>query len=170
MATIHYESSQDFFTPTPSSVKMVCDRVLGQLGKPDVEIGVYFISAQHMCDLHGEYMDDPTLTDCITFPIETEDPKGYLGDVFIAPYAAKVYFEEFASIQSHKDRSPLTIDELALEVTRYLVHTLLHLCGYEDTTKEKAQIMRQQENEMVEQLRSCEHLLKQEASSTTAVK
>lgn len=160
MASIHYENSQDFFTPTDQSVISLCQHVLTILEKPDVEIGVYFISAEHMCELHGEHMDDPTLTDCITFPIETQDPSGYLGDVFIAPYAAKVYLEDFRSVSIQSSSAALSQDEIALEVTRYLVHTLLHLCGYEDTTKEKAKRMRKEEDALLENLKEQNLLLK----------
>lgn len=159
MATVYFENRQDFYTPNPALIHSICDHVLAEFGKSSVEVGVFFISGEEMCDLHEEHMEDPTLTDCITFPIETDDPNGYLGDVFIAPVAAKVYLEDLAPNPGSK-KFPLTPEALGAEITRYLVHTLLHLCGLQDQTREQSKEMRESEDKFLTQLSAKNLLLK----------
>ena len=164
LTTVYFENSQDFFKVREESVHAFCDFVLSCLEKPQVEIGVYFVGQDRICDLHEEHMEDPTLTDCITFPIETDDPQGYLGDVFICPYAAKVYLEELGpTVDSSSTTSAKELHNAQkvyqMEVSRYLVHTLLHLCGYRDETAQQQRAMRQKEDELLEMLQKEDLLL-----------
>ena len=88
--------------------------------------------------LHGTFFQDPTPTDCITFPIDVGDtpllgPK-ILGEVFVCPKIALEY-------------SP---DNPYLELTLYIAHTLLHLKGYNDQEEEDSLEMRSKEQEILE--------------------
>ena len=72
--------------------------------------------------LHEEYFNDPSPTDCITFPIDEKEEDTFyrvLGDVFVCPEVALSYS------QTHI----LDVEE---ELTLYIVHGLLHLLGYDD--------------------------------------
>lgn len=89
------------------------------------ELSVYFVSEKKICALHKKYFDDPTPTDCITFPIDAS----YLGDLFISPAAALRYDPE----------KPYR------ETTLYLVHGLLHLLGYDDIDPLQRKAMRKME-------------------------
>ena len=56
-------------------------------------MGVYFVTMKEICRLHDQFFNDPSPTDCITFPIDLDPATAdrYLGDIFIAPEAALAY-------------------------------------------------------------------------------
>ncbi len=103
------------------------------------EIAVHLVNTQEITRLHAEFFDDPTPTDCITFPIDSPTPlskpiKDYchLGEVFICPATAINYCNTHGG-------SPQK------ETLLYLIHGLLHLLGYEDENEESKKEMRAQE-------------------------
>ena len=80
------------------------------------------------------YLDDPSVTDCISFPMDSDqqsDPSSYrlLGDVFICPQVAKNYASRVGG-DSYR------------ELSLYLVHGLLHLIGYDDIKEKDRRAMR----------------------------
>lgn len=105
---------------------------------------VHLVSKQRIKELHLELFNDPSVTDCITQPFDlpkTKKTPHYLGEVFVCPWVAKTYAQK-------KGFDPY--DELTL----YIIHTLLHLSGLEDTTPEKAAKMRVAEKKVLEHLKS----------------
>ena len=85
--------------------------------------GLHFCDEVEMARLHGEFMNDPTPTDVMSFEGD-EDDEGYLGDVIVCVDVAKKESE-------HHEH-----DELA-ELQFYVVHGLLHLMGYDDESEEE---------------------------------
>jgi probable rRNA maturation factor len=63
-----------------------------------------------MARVHGDFMDDPTETDVITFPY---------GEILICPAVARDRAKEYGH-------------EADQEVLLYALHGLLHLTGYDD--------------------------------------
>jgi probable rRNA maturation factor len=84
------------------------------LGQVPEEVAVALVDDVMIAEVHGQYMDDPTPTDVITFPY------GESGELLISVETAEL---------QRKDYGTLWENEIAL----YLVHGILHLCGYEDT-------------------------------------
>ncbi len=104
------------------------------------EIAVNIVDAKTIADLHKKFFNDPSPTDCITFPIDDkEEPHCFLGEVFICPEQALSY------CKGSKD----PYEETAL----YLVHSILHLSGYDDIKSEDKKIMKKKE-------KSCMKVLK----------
>ena len=97
------------------------------------EISIYFVSEKKICHLHQEFFDDPTPTDCITFPIDDS----YLGDIFICPTAALRY----------DPKSPYEETQL------YLVHGILHLLGYDGLEPKAKRTMRKMEKKCMDHLK-----------------
>ena len=85
------------------------------------EITIHFVDTEHISALHLRFFNDASPTDCMSFPIDSPNEKGYcvLGEVFVCPKTALEYAKEH-------NRDPYR------ETTLYLVHSLLHLLGYED--------------------------------------
>ena len=85
------------------------------------EVSVYFVDTQKISQMHEEFFDDPTTTDCISFPMDPPDAKGYkvMGDVFVCPETAIRYVAEHGG-------------NCYEELTLYVIHGLLHLLGYDD--------------------------------------
>ena len=100
------------------------------------EVGLYFVTKRKIGALHRQFFNDPTPTDCITFPIDSS----YLGDIFICPAIAKEYARDH------------NVDPLE-ETLLYLVHGILHLAGYDDIDPKERKIMRKME-------KNCMHHLK----------
>ncbi len=88
-------------------------------------LSVYFVGVRKICEIHGEFFDDPTETDCMTFPIDQE----FLGECVICPKVAL----------RRNRKKPHE------ETSHYLIHCLLHLIGYDDIDKKKQVIMRKEE-------------------------
>lgn len=97
------------------------------------EISINFVDTATICDLHAEYFDDPTTTDCISFPMDDEDEEyRVLGEVFVCPRTAIDYAEE-----NKTDPQEETI--------LYVIHGLLHLIGLDDIEEEDREEMRRRE-------------------------
>lgn len=108
------------------------------------EVSLQFVGEEEIAKLHGDFFGDPTVTDCITFPMDEEDDVegGYrfLGEVFICPSAALSYTHEFGG-------DPYE------EISLYVVHGLLHLLGHEDKDDESEAAMREAEKRLMAVLR-----------------
>jgi len=93
-----------------------------------------FCSDKYLHKLNVEYLDHDTLTDIITFPINSYPIQS---DVFISIDRVK---------DNAGDRNILFEDELH----RVIVHGLLHLLGYGDKTDDEKKIMRTKEDECLQ--------------------
>jgi len=93
------------------------------------KISLYFVSSKKITELHQDFFNDPTPTDCITFPI---DPLKE-GEIFVCPKTALSYDPEHPY----------------LETTLYVIHTLLHLMGYDDIDKRKRASMVRKQNRLL---------------------
>jgi probable rRNA maturation factor len=117
------------------AAKAIIKAVLQEEHQPCDEVSLYFVTTEEICSLHKQYFNDPSPTDCISFPID-EDPTAHyrvLGDVFVCPETAINY-------------AALHNTDPYEEVTLYIIHGLLHLIGYDDMSDEDAAIMRQAES------------------------
>ncbi len=98
------------------------------------EVTFQFVTAPKISSLHADFFNDPTITDCITFPMDTKEtpPPRILGEVFICPKVAIEYAKKHAGNPYH-------------ETLLYIVHGLLHLLGYDDIEAQDRKLMRQKE-------------------------
>lgn len=129
----------------PKSVKLVVKEVLSLENSATDEVSIHFVTQEEIAQLHLEYFDDPSPTDCISFPIDANPDPIYhiLGEIFVCPKIALEY-----TLKSGKG----TIDESYLEITLYVVHGLLHLLGYDDIETTDQLRMRQEEGRLMEHL------------------
>lgn len=102
------------------------------------EVAIHFIGTKAMCQLHGKYFNDFSLTDCISFPMHNTFDLGYstLGEVFVCTQVAFAYARKWGS-------------DPYQEATRYMVHGLLHLLGYDDIKKKERSYMREAEERLL---------------------
>ncbi len=103
------------------------------------EFHVHFVTQQRICKLHQEFFNDPSPTDCISFPSESP----CLGEVVICPKAAIDY-------------AP---DSFYEELTLYLVHGILHCLGYDDIEKKDRSKMRKMEKKFMSILKNKNKLI-----------
>ena len=136
---IEIQNLQEDMAIDVSHVEKVVNHILQFLEMKGDEISLRFVSNEEMCKLHKDYFNDPSPTDCITFPLE-KDPSGYhnLGECVICPKAAI----DFDSENRYK------------ELTLYIVHTLLHIMGLSDIEEDEIAKMRAFEAKCMEELQS----------------
>ncbi len=92
------------------------------------KLSIYFVTEQMISEQHALHFGDPTVTDCITFPID----KRFLGEILICPEAALEY----------KHQDPYE------EVTLYIIHSILHLIGFDDQNKIERALMKREEKKL----------------------
>lgn len=132
---VHIQNRQSYLPFIPSSIEEMVSSLLEKLSVKTDEISFHFVSKEEIGKLHDEFFDDPSPTDCITFPIDSPNAEGsyhLLGEVFICPEVAL----EYAS--THK------IDPYE-ELKLYVIHGILHLLGYDDIEEEDREEMRSME-------------------------
>ncbi|WP_213318637.1 rRNA maturation RNase YbeY [Chlamydiifrater volucris] len=123
------------------SVKQVVGFVVRHLSVSTDLLYVHFVEEHTLAKLHGRLFNDPSLTDTITVPIDAPgEPSSphVLGEIFIDPKAAHRYLSRQAK--------EITEEALYKEITRYVVHSILHLVGYDDIAPEDRRKMRRKEN------------------------
>ncbi len=132
------------------SVEKVISFLFTKLKISSNEIIVHLVSKKKICQVHQLFFNDPSPTDCISFPIDSSSDKrsGHtiLGEIFICPKVAIEY--------GKKNQ----IDPY-VETTRYLVHGLLHLLGYDDIRPDERSRMHAKENRCIKLLLSQNLLL-----------
>ena len=104
------------------------------LAKGDVSVAV--VDDETIARLHGEFLDDPTPTDVLSFVLD-DTPESFEGEVVVSAETA-------ASSAPRYGNTPE--DELLL----YVIHGALHLVGYDDATPCERAVMRKREREYME--------------------
>ena len=93
-------------------------------------IDVILVERAVMARVHGNFFDDPTETDVITFPY---------GEILVCPAVAR-------------DQAPGHGLEVEEEVLLYALHGLLHLAGYDDVTPALARRMARAQNRLLKRV------------------
>lgn len=142
---IHIIQKQNDLKISSPSVKNVVRAFSSSAKVQYDEVTIHFVDTETICDLHAEYFNDPSPTDCISFPMDDINEAGYkmMGDVFVCPQTAVDY------VKAHGG-------DVYQEVTLYVVHGLLHLMGLDDIEEEEIQAMRAAESVHLEHLRKKE--------------
>jgi probable rRNA maturation factor len=109
--------------------------ILIQSGEKDAAIGVPVVDDSTIARLHGEFLDDPTPTDVLSFVLENS-PDRLEGEIAVSADTARSSAESY-------DWPPEN------ELLLYVIHGTLHLVGYDDITPKKRKIMRQKEQEFL---------------------
>ncbi len=94
------------------------------------ELSIAFVSRSEISRIHYEFMQNNSPTDVITFSGDLED--GTAGEICVCPEIAYQYAK-----QNGKN--------FAEELTLYLAHGYLHLCGFDDIQDEDQIEMRKAE-------------------------
>ena len=102
--------------PLQSRLKAALPLLPRPLPRELSEIHIVLVDRATIARVHGQFMDDPTETDVITFPY---------GEILVCPAVAHDRARELK----------LKPDD---EVLLYALHGLLHLAGYDDTTPKLA--------------------------------
>ena len=106
----------------------------------EFDLSVCFVNASEITSLNERFLHHKGPTDVITFDYsDTGAASGILGEIFICI--------DQAVSQARRFRTTWQSD-----LVRYLIHGLLHLCGYDDRTAKSRREMKAAENRLVRQL------------------
>jgi probable rRNA maturation factor len=113
-------------------IRAIVQGVLDGEGVADAEISLAFVDNATIHALNKRYLNHDEPTDVLSFPLSEPSAKKLAGELVIG---AEVALAE-AQRRGHHVRA-----ELAL----YVIHGLLHLCGFDDKSEAAAREMRQRE-------------------------
>jgi probable rRNA maturation factor len=115
--------------------------VLAQLpGISEWELTFYFVTGRRMAAINETHLGHTGPTDVITFDYnDPERPGCIMGEIFICVPVAVTQARAFRTTWQS-------------EVIRYLVHSILHLCNYDDSKPAARRKMKLLENRIVRQL------------------
>jgi probable rRNA maturation factor len=132
--TIDFETEDINFELT--NYQQVSEWINQVIHKHDYQLGALtyiFCSDEYLHQINLDYLDHDTYTDIITF--DNADEEGIIeGDIFVSIDRVK---------ENAQDLNVSFDDELH----RVLIHGVLHLLGFDDTTPELKNNMREKENE-----------------------
>src|SRR5438270_4879527 len=119
MGKISIASPQETVPIDRGRMREVVRAVLEGEGAGDAEISLAFVDNPTIHRLNKRYLDHDEPTDVLSFPLTEPGAKKLAGEVVLGV--------EVAAAQA-AERGHDTQAELSL----YLIHGLLHLCGYDD--------------------------------------
>lgn len=97
------------------------------------EINYIFCGDDYLLNINQTYLKHDTFTDIITFPLTGTDENVISGEIYI-------------SIDRVKENADQYGKQYFDELSRVMVHGLLHLLGYDDQTAKEKSVMRQKED------------------------
>lgn len=123
---------------TDAQVRRVVRAALAFGERPQADLSVVFVDDATLARMHGTWLGDPSPTDVISFDLEGGGG-GAEGELYVSV--------ERASAVAKRRRV-----RLERELSLYLVHGCLHLCGYDDKRPRARSRMRSAEATVLAQL------------------
>ncbi len=132
MSKIAIHSPQEAVPIDRGRMRDISRAVFEGEGVRDYEISLAFVDNPTIHRLNKQYLDHDEPTDVLSFPYSGENAKKLEGELIVGvEVAAEQSAERGHDVQA----------ELAL----YVIHGLLHLCGYDDKSPKAKKEMRERE-------------------------
>lgn len=132
MSKISIANPQEIEPLDRGRLREIVRTVLSSEGVADFEISLAFVDNATIHRLNKRYLDHDEPTDVLSFPLSDPNAKRLAGELVIG---AEIALAE-AQARGHDVHG-----ELAL----YVIHGLLHLCGFDDKSASGAAAMRERE-------------------------
>jgi probable rRNA maturation factor len=132
MSKIAIHSPQEMVAIDRGRLREIARAVLEGEGVPEYEISLALVDNPTIHRLNKQYLDHDEPTDVLSFPYSAANSKKLEGELVIGVEIA---------LEQAKERGHDVQAELAL----YVVHGLLHLCGYDDKSADAEKEMRERE-------------------------
>ena len=139
MIRVSIASPQDIVAIDRASLRHIVKSVLQGEDIPEAEVSLAFVDNPTIHQLNKRYLQHDEPTDVLSFPLSEPNVRRLAGELVIGA--------EMAKLQAESRGHPVEA-ELAL----YVIHGLLHLCGYDDNTAADAAAMHQRERQYLQQL------------------
>src|SRR5262245_6007444 len=125
MAKIAVAVPQDAVEIDSRRMREVGRAVLAGEDIKDYEISLAFVDNNTIHRLNKRYLNHDEPTDVLSFPLSAPDAKKLSGELVIGAEVA----QREAAERGH---------DVQAELALYVIHGLLHLCGYDDKTDDDA--------------------------------
>src|SRR5262245_54229517 len=139
MSKVSIASPQETVPIERRRFREVAQAVLDGEGVRDYEISLAFVDNATIHALNKRYLDHDEPTDVLSFPLSEPSAKKLSGELVIGAEVA---------LAQAQDRGHDVQAELALCV----IHGLLHLCGFDDKSEQRALEMRDRERHYLREL------------------
>jgi len=128
-----FSEDTDFKLPHPIKTRRWIKRVIEEEGFALNQLNYIFCSDEYLLDVNKEYLEHDYYTDIITFD-NSEEEETIEGDLFI-------------SVDRIKNNAEQMNIPFETELKRVMIHGVLHLTGYDDTSEELKKEIRLKEDE-----------------------
>jgi probable rRNA maturation factor len=139
MARVSIANQQEAVEIDRKRLREIVATVLEGEDKAESELSLAFVDNPTIHRLNMRYLQHDEPTDVLSFPLSEPTAKRLSGELVIGAEVAKMQAEE---------RGHDTQAELAL----YVIHGLLHLCGYDDKNDAAEKQMRERERHYLRRL------------------
>jgi len=129
---ISIASPQELVPIDRGQMREIVRAVLCEEGISEAEISLAFVDNPAIHQLNKRYLGHDEPTDVLSFPMSDPGSKRLTGELVIGAELAKIEAES----RGH---------DVQAELALYVIHGLLHLCGYDDKSPSDAQKIRERE-------------------------
>jgi probable rRNA maturation factor len=140
MSHISIATPQEIVSIDRAHMRQVVRTVLAGEDVTDYEISLAFVDNPTIHRLNLRYLQHDEPTDVLSFPLSELSASKLAGELVLGVEVAV----EQAAARGH---------DVQTELTLYVIHGLLHLCGYDDHDDADRAAMRQRERHYLQQLR-----------------
>lgn len=132
MAINFYSEKIVFVLKNKSRIRKLLKIIAEEEAKNISDVNYIFCSDAYLYKLNKKWLGHNTYTDVISFPL-SDNPEIIAGEIYI-------------SINRIRDNAKKFNSSFDDELLRVIVHGMLHLCAYEDITKQQKSRMTALEN------------------------
>jgi probable rRNA maturation factor len=138
MSKISVHTPQEIVPVDRGRLREIVRTVLEGEDVKDYEISLAFVDNPTIHRLNKQYLDHDEPTDVLTFPYSGADAKKLEGELVVGVEIAQAQAAE----RGH---------DVQAELALYVIHGLLHLCGYDDKAPGPEKEMRERERHYLRQ-------------------
>jgi len=132
MLRVSIASPQELVSVERAPLRQIARTVLEGEEVAEAEISLAFVDNPTIHQLNNRYLQHDEPTDVLTFPLSEPTARKLVGEIVIGAEVALAQ----AQAQGH---------DVQAELALYVIHGILHLCGYGDKTAAEAIKMHERE-------------------------
>jgi len=132
MIRVAIANQQRFVRLDRPRLRRIVREVITGEGITDAEISLAFVDDRTIHRINKRFLDHDEPTDVISFPLSAPKARILSGELIVSAETAKRIATQLGGAAES-------------ELTLYVVHGLLHLCGYDDCSAPKRRAMRKRE-------------------------
>ena len=134
MAIYFHDEGIEYHVYGKKEIRKWINRVIENEGKETGDINIIFTTDSYLLEINYQYLNRNYYTDIITF--DYSDGKNVSGDLFV-------------SIERIRENARSLNVKMKSELTRIIVHGVLHLIGYNDSNQAEKEIMTEKEDKYI---------------------